>query len=141
MLDTIILVIDGAEQDSAMPPAGALAARLSGRVVVIPVTASRNGRAVDANALRDRLEAEVTALRGAGVDAVLGGRVVTRRGAAAAIAKAARAHGAGLIVVTGGGYRPAPGTPSHAIAGELLHTAPCPVVSVPAGRPRGVAAA
>jgi nucleotide-binding universal stress UspA family protein len=142
MLDITILVLDVTEQGADLPPAGALAARLSGRVIVVPVADSANGRRAGADThVPARLGVEIEALRAAGVDVSLQTGTIPRRGAGAAIAELARTHGASLIVATGGGYRRSMGAPSRSVARELLYTAPCPVVSVPATPPRRVAAA
>jgi nucleotide-binding universal stress UspA family protein len=128
-VETVLLAADGAGSEAAIGLAAALAARVGRRVVAVHV-----GGPDDA-ALAERLEAALAGLRAAGAEAVLERWHTGTAQPAAAIAEAARAHGAALIVVATGAHGAPGGRPVAGVAAALLHKAPCPVVAVP---PAGV---
>ncbi|MGN6379065.1 MAG: hypothetical protein ACTHNU_08960 [Gaiellales bacterium] len=134
MLDAVILVLDGAECSGAVPSAGALAARLSSRVVVVRVCSGDDDRKV-----LEMSEPHLESIRASGVAVTAEPLAAGRRDAAAVVAQAALSHGARLIVVACGASN-GDGM-AHGAGSELLLAAPCPVVSVPAPTTPAVRAA
>lgn len=135
MLDTVILVLDGADCGGAIPRAGALAARLGSSVVVIPVC-SRD----DSRFMQELAEQHLPALVTNGLT-VKAEPAVEPRLAAPAITEVARAHRAGLIVVARRAVPPNGDGVARGTGRELQLAAQCPVVSVPAPAARAARAA
>lgn len=143
MLDTVILALDGAESQRAVPVARDLAERFLAKVVVVHVreyVAGGRGAGlpvrVDEADVQAGLRRTVEELRDEGIDIELDIVSAPADRAATAIATAARRHKAGIIVVATRGHHPIAGVLTGSVTQRLLHKAPCPVLAVP---PRAVA--
>jgi nucleotide-binding universal stress UspA family protein len=117
---TVILALDGALADRALPVVREMARRDASSVVIVHV-----GDAVS------EVEALVGAMREEGIDADLEAHAGSPAGAADIVADVARRRDGRLIVVA---TRRPPQTAEAAQPGlmrRLLGAAPCPVVAVP----------
>jgi hypothetical protein len=135
MLNTVILVLDGADCGGAIPRAGALAARLGSSVVVVPVCGRDDSR------FMQELAAQHLPALGTDGLTVKAEPAVDPRLAAPAIAEAARTYGAGLIVVARRAVPPNGDGVARGTGRELELAAQCPVVSVPGPAARAARAA
>ena len=118
---SVILTLDGAVADRALPIVREMARRSSASVVVVHV----GNAAAELNALVDALRAE-------GIEADVETHPGSSYGAAEIVAEVARRREGGLIVVATGRPPKAEDTPSPGLTRRLLRAAPCPVVAVPA---------
>lgn len=148
MFTTIVWATDGsAAADAALPFAKALAAAGAGKLVAVFVDEHFVGRAspypvlADNDVCKDKIHAQVEAVREEGIDASF--RVVPdlSPGTPHTIADAARELGADAIVAGTRGHGPVAGLLVGSVTQRLLHIAPCPVLVVPAHLPAAVAAA
>ena len=141
---TIAWATDGSEfADSALPLVTELAGKFGSKIVVVHANELfRGGRfgggplLADEQELRVRLEEQVNHLGELGFDARLDVETTNRHGTAHLIADAATAAGADLIVLATHGHGSAASLMLGGVAKELLHLAPCPVLTVPAARDR-----
>jgi nucleotide-binding universal stress UspA family protein len=117
---SVILALDGAGADRALPVVREMARRDASSVVVVHV-----GRAAD------EVDALVAALRAEGIDAELETHAGSPAGAADIVADVARRRDGRLIVVATGRPPQTDGPPQPGIMRRLLGAAPCPVVAVP----------
>jgi nucleotide-binding universal stress UspA family protein len=117
----VILTLDGAAADRALPIVRQMAERHSASVVVVHVGDAQ-----------DEVERLVAALRAEGIAAELEAHPGTSAGAAEIVAEAARRRDGGLIVVATGRPPQEETAPPASLTSRLLGTAPCPVVAVPA---------
>jgi nucleotide-binding universal stress UspA family protein len=118
---SVILTLDGAAPDRALPIVREMAHRHAASVVVVHIG--------DAG---DEVERLVAALRAEGIPAELEAHPVAPAGAAQIVADAARRREGGLIVVATARPPQAEDVPSPGLTRRLLRAAPCPVVAVPA---------
>jgi nucleotide-binding universal stress UspA family protein len=109
---SVILTLDGAVADRALPIVREMARRNSASVVVV--------------------HGLVDALRAEGIEADVETHPGPPDGAAEIVAEVARRREGGLIVVATGRPPKAEDTPSPGLTRRLLRAAPCPVVAVPA---------
>jgi hypothetical protein len=117
---SVILTLDGAVPDRALPVVRAMARRDASSVVVVHVGAPTSA-----------VDALVCALREEGIDTDLETHPGSPAGAAEIVADAARRRDGRLIVVATG-RPPQTDVPSPpGVIGRLLDAAPCPVVAVP----------
>lgn len=118
---TVILTLDGAVADRALPIVRDMARRHSASVVLVHVGDTPS-----------ELDGLVDALREEGIAAELETHPGPPAGAAEIVAEVARRREGGLIVVATGRPPKAEDTPSLGFTRRLLRAAPCPVVAVPA---------
>jgi len=118
---SVILTLDGAEPDRALPIVRDMARRDGGNVVVVHV-----GEATI------EIESLVAALRAEGIAAELETHPGSPAGAAEIVADVARRRDGRLIVVATGRPPQADAAQSPGLTRRLLGAAPCPVVAVPA---------
>ena len=118
---SVILTLDGAAADRALPIVREMAQRHAASVVVVHVG--------DAGG---EVESLVAALRAEGIAAELEAHPGTPAGAAQIVADVARRREGGLIVVATGRPPQAEHEPSPGLTRRLLGAASCPVVAVPA---------
>ncbi len=118
---SVILTLDGAVADRALPIVRETARRHGASVVLVQV-----GEATSA------LHALVAALREEGIAAELETHAGAPSDAADVVAEVARRRGGGLIVVATGRPPQVEDTPVAGLTRLLLRAAPCPVVAVPA---------
>jgi nucleotide-binding universal stress UspA family protein len=149
MFKTIIWATDGsATADHALSFAKELVAPGQGKLLVVHVEEHFYGGRMsgytvlaDEDELEAKIRSQVDELRADGFDAVL--EIV--RGhpgqSAHAIAEIARQHKAESIVIGTRGLGPVAGLLVGSVTQRLLHTAPCPVLAVPAPKPAQNAAA
>ena len=119
-MQSVILTLDGAVADRALPIVRETARRHGATVVLVQV-----GEATS------ELRALVAALREEGIAAELELHPGPPAAAADVVAEAARRRGGGLIVVATA-RRQADEAPAAGLTRLLLQAAPCPVVAVPA---------
>lgn len=138
MVDTVILALDGAESERAVPVARDLADRFLAKIVVVHVNEYVvGGRGagcpvrVDESDVQQRLGRLVENMRLDGIDIELEVATAPADRAATVIADAARRHEAGMIVVATRGHHPITGLLAGSVTQRLLHKAPCPVLAVP----------
>ncbi len=143
MFKTVIWATDGsAAADHALSFAKELVAAGKGRLLVVHVEEHFYGGRMsgypvlaDEEELEVKIRAQVEELRAAGIDATL--EIV--RGhpghSAHAIAELAREHKAETVVIGTRGLGPVAGLLVGSVTQRLLHTAPCPVLAVPAPKP------
>lgn len=138
MFKTVLWATDGSETAAkALPYAIALAGR--SRLVVVHVREIFVGRGggypvvADESELRERIVAQVEALKGDGLDATFVVRTCTAGHAAHAIGDVARELEADLIVVGTHGYGRVAGLLLGSVTQGLLHSGVCPVLAVPTG--------
>lgn len=117
---SVILALDGAVADRALPVVREMARRDASSVVVVHVG--------DATA---EVVALVAALREEGIDAELETHPGSPAGAAEIVADVARRRHGRLIVVATGRPPEIDGPPQPGLMRRLLGAAPCPVVAVP----------
>jgi nucleotide-binding universal stress UspA family protein len=138
MMNTVILALDGAESQRAVPVAKDLADRFRAKIVVVHVNefvvggrgAGCSVRVDESDVQRD-LERLVEELRAGGIDIELEVATAPADRAARAIADSATRHKAGMIVVATRGHHPITGLLAGSVTQRLLHKAPCPVLAVP----------
>jgi nucleotide-binding universal stress UspA family protein len=118
---SVILTLDGAAPDRALPIARQVAQRYSASVVVVHIGDGR-----------DEVESLVAGLRADGIAAELETHPQAAAGAAQIVADAARRREGGLIIVATGRPPQAQDVASPSLTRRLLGAAPCPVVAVPA---------
>jgi nucleotide-binding universal stress UspA family protein len=118
---SVILTLDGAVADRALPIVREMVRRHSASVVLVHVGGAESG-----------LDAIVAALREEGIAAELETHPGSQAHAAEIVAEVARRRDVGLIVVATGRPPKAEDTPSPGLTRRLLRAAPCPVVAVPA---------
>lgn len=121
VMRSVILTLDGAVADRALPIVRETARRHAANVVVVQI-----GEATT------ELHALVAALREEGIAAELETHAGSPAGAADVVAEVARRRGGGLIVVATGRPPQADDTPAAGLTRLLLRAAPCPVMAVPA---------
>jgi nucleotide-binding universal stress UspA family protein len=117
---SVILTLDGAVPDRALPVVRELARRDGSSVVVVHVG--------DATSV---VEALVSALRDEGIDAELESHPGSAAHAADVVADVARRRDGRLIVVATGRPPQMDELPQPGVMRRLLGAAPCPVVAVP----------
>jgi hypothetical protein len=117
---SVILTLDGAGADRALPVVREMARRDAASVVVVHV-----GDATP------EVESLVAALRAEGVAAELEAHPGSAAGAADIVADAARRRDGRLIVVATGRPPQTEAPPAPGLMRRLLGAAPCPVVAVP----------
>ena len=120
-MQSVILTLDGAVADRALPIVRETARRHGASVVLVQV-----GEATS------ELHALVAALREEGIAAELETHAGSPAAAAGVVAEVARRRGGGLIVVATGRPPQADEAPATGLTRLLLRAAPCPVVAVPA---------
>ena len=120
-MQSVILTLDGAVADRALPIVRETARRHGASVVLVQV-----GEATT------ELHALVAALREEGIAAELETHAGSPAGAADVVAEVARRRGGGLIVVATGRPPQAEPRPSPASRACCCGRASCPVVAVPA---------
>jgi nucleotide-binding universal stress UspA family protein len=120
-MQSVILTLDGAVADRALPIVRETARRHGASVVLVHV-----GEATS------ELHALVAALRDEGIAAELELHTGSPRAAADVVAEVARRRGGGLIVVATGRPPQTDAAPATGLTRLLLRAAPCPVVAVPA---------
>ena len=120
-MQSVILTLDGAVADRALPIVREMARRHAASIVLVHVGTGASG-----------LDGLVAALREEGIAADVETHAGSPAGAAEIVAEVARRREGGLIVVATGRPREAVDTPSLGITRRLLRAAPCPVVAVPA---------
>ncbi len=118
---SVILTLDGAGADRALPIVRETARRHGASVVLVQI-----GEATT------ELHALVAALREEGIAAELETHAVSASGAAEVVADVARRRGGGLIVVATRRPPQADAAPAPGLTRLLLRAASCPVVAVPA---------
>ena len=121
VMRSVILTLDGAVADRALPIVRETARRHGASVVLVQV-----GEATT------ELHALVAALRDEGIAAELETHAGSPASAADIVAEVARRRGGGLIVVATGRPPQADESPAAGLTRLLLRAAPCPVVAVPA---------
>ncbi len=144
MFKTVIWATDGSETaDASLAYARALVALGKGKLLVVHAEEHfYGGRASGATVLADedelqaKIRVQVEGLRAEGIAATL--EIIPEHSgkAAHAIAEVARGHDADVIVVGTRGHAPVAGLLVGSVTQRLLHTAPCPVLAVPASRAR-----
>jgi nucleotide-binding universal stress UspA family protein len=117
---SVILALDGAVADRALPVVREMARRDASSVVIVHVG--------DASG---EVEALLGALRGEGIDADLETHPGSPAGAADIVADVARRRDGRLIVVATGRPPHTDAPPQPGLMRRLLAAAPCPVVAVP----------
>jgi nucleotide-binding universal stress UspA family protein len=117
---TVILAMDGAVADRALPVVREMARRDASNVVIVHVG--------DATS---EVEALVAALREEGIAADLEAHAGPSAGAADIVADVARRRDGRLIVVATGRPPPTDELPQPGLMRRLLGAAPCPVLAVP----------
>jgi nucleotide-binding universal stress UspA family protein len=117
---TVILALDGAVADRALPVVREMARRDASSVVIVQFS--------DATS---EAEALVGALRREGIDADLESHPGSTAGAAELVADVARRRDGRLIVVATARPPQTDGPPQPGLMRRLLGAAPCPVVAVP----------
>jgi nucleotide-binding universal stress UspA family protein len=120
-MQSVILTLDGAVADRALPIVRETARRHGASVVLVQI-----GEATT------ELHALVAALREEGIAAELETHAASAAGAAEVVADVARRRGGGLIVVATGRPPQADAAPAAGLTRLLLRAASCPVVAVPA---------
>jgi nucleotide-binding universal stress UspA family protein len=119
-MGSVILTLDGAGADRALPVVREMARRDASSVVVVHVGAPTS-----------EVEDLIAALRGEGIAAELESHQGSPGGAAEIVADAARRRDGRLIVVATGRPPETPEPPSLGLTRTLLLAAPCPVIAVP----------
>lgn len=141
MFDKVIWATDGSEfADEALPFAKRLAAG-DGRELVIVHSTERlvGGRSAGEPLRADEDDVELKILKQVEEARAEGLNVITKFSSsftghtADVISELARELGADVIVVGTRGYGPVVGLLVGSVTQRLLHTAPCPVLAVPAG--------
>ena len=136
-METIIVALDGTESERALPAARELAKQFMSRIVVLHVNqlvvGARGGRFsahVDEDDRTARLHEIVAKLRADGFEADLELASTSLAHPATVIARKAKEHGAGAIVIATRGHKPVVGVLASSVAQRLLHDAPCPVMVI-----------
>lgn len=135
-MNTVIVPLDGAASERALPSARQLARKLDARIVIVHVRRSRvTARGalpvrLDESARVDRMHELVADLRADGIETALELPVSTLAAPAGIIAAAARRHHAAAIVLATRGRSPLLDTITGGVSRRLLRLAPCPVVVV-----------
>lgn len=138
MFKTILFATDGSEAaDRALPFAKELALAPGASLVVVHADEKLTGRAAGLSALADerdlraKIQSQVDALRGEGVDASFA-VVQGTHGPARLVAEKAGELEADVIVVGAHRHWPLAGAIIGSVTQHLLHDAPCPVLAIPA---------
>ena len=136
-MDTIIVALDGAESERALPAAQELATQFMSRIVVVHVNqlvpGARGGRFsvhADEDERIARLHEVVAKLRADGFEADLELATTSLGHPASIIARKAKEHRAGAIVIATRGHNPVLGVLNASVTQRLLHDAPCPVMVI-----------
>jgi nucleotide-binding universal stress UspA family protein len=137
MFKTLVYAMDGTESEAALPTVRELADRFMSRIVIVHVREMVAGRAhlpyrADERKIEVRLHELVEQLRAEGIDASLEMHSVVGGRAARIISEVAEQQNADLIVVATRGHSPVLGVLTGSVTQRLLHSAPCPVLAVPA---------
>lgn len=139
MFKRIVVATDGSEQaERALEVAQTMASEDGGKLTVVHVVQRiQAGKAagltvhVDEDEIQARVQAAVSALKDAGLEASLKLVDDLHYQPGEDIAEVARNEGADLIVVGTRGYSAAKGLLLGSVTQRLLHVAPCPVLAVP----------
>ena len=142
MFKTILWATDGsASADRALPYAKSLAEGEGVKLIAVHcrelfIGGRGSGYPVlaDDDELQEKILGQVAEARAEGFDATLQVISAASSGSAHVIADAARETGADVIVVGTRGHAPFAGLLVGSVTQRLLHVAPCPVLSVPAGK-------
>jgi nucleotide-binding universal stress UspA family protein len=137
MFKTVVLAMDGPGSEPALPVVRELADRFLSNVVIVHVAEIVPGRGSlsvrpDERRIQERLRKLLAQLHSEGINATLDLHSAVRGRAARIISESAERHDADLIVVATRGHSPVLGVLTGSVTQRLLHSAPCPVLAVPA---------
>jgi nucleotide-binding universal stress UspA family protein len=136
-METVVIALDGRESERALPAAQELAKQFLSRIVIVHVNqlvaGFRGGRFplhADEPERLARLREVIADLRADGFDAELETSTTSLGHPADIIARSARRHGAGAIVLASRDHAPGLGAFTSGVTRRLLQAAPCPVLVV-----------